>query len=338
MDVNEVPLLEVRDLKVHFVIKKRIGGVKGVVRAVDGVSLKIRKGDVIALVGESGCGKTTLGKAIAGLVKPTEGTILWKGRDVWKMYREDPKGFFEYKLRVQYMPQDPYSAFNPSKTVFEILCTPLLKWKRVTSRAECIDYVLKILSDIKVTPPEEYIFRYPHQLSGGERQRILFALITSVEPDVVVADEPITAVDVALRVDLMNLMLEYWERRRVAYVFISHELASARYITEKTGGKIGVMYLGKFVEFGPPRAVIENPLHPYTQALVDAAPELDLEIARKKRLRLREVDIPSATNPPKGCRFHTRCPYAMDICTEKEPPLIEVENGRYVRCWLYAKR
>ena len=327
-------IIELRDVKVYYTVRKgALLGVKKIVRAVDGVSLSIPRGKVISLVGESGCGKSTLGKVIAGLVKPTAGEVLWHGKNVWSLPKSE---FYVYRRKVQYMPQDPYSAFNPAKTVFDALCDPLIRWGKARSKAECIDIVLKTLEEIKVTPPEEYIFRYPHQLSGGERQRILFARILTVDPELIVADEAVSAIDVALRIDLMNLMLEYWEKKQLSYVFISHELASARYMAEKTGGSMAVMYLGQIVEMGPPRKLIEEPLHPYTEALVDATPELDIEMSRAKRLKLRAIDIPDASNPPPGCRFHTRCPYATARCARECPPLVEVEKGRYVRCWRYA--
>ena len=329
-------LVRVENLRIYFPLKKSIlGGVRGWIRAVDGVDLSIPPKVAISIVGESGSGKTTLGKAIAGLVKPTGGRILWRGRDVYSLPKED---FALFRRKVQYMPQDPYSAFNPSKTVFDHLCIPLMRWGRVSNRLECVDVVAKILESVKVTPPEEYMFRYPHQLSGGERQRILFARIMMVEPELVVADEPVSAIDVALRVDQMNLMLEFLEKIGVSYLFISHELASARYMAERGKGFIAVMYLGRIVEQGPPKALVENPLHPYTQALVDATPELDLEVARSKRLKLKSVDIPKPYEEIKGCRFANRCPEAMPKCFEEEPPLVEVERGRFVRCWKFVTR
>ncbi len=329
-------LIRVENLRIYFPLKKSIlGGVRGWVRAVDGVDLVIGSRTAVSIVGESGSGKTTLGKAVAGLVRPTSGRVLWRGRDVYSLPKEE---YALFRRRVQYMPQDPYSAFNPSKTVFDHLCIPLMRWGKASNRLECVDAVAKILESVKVTPPEEYMFRYPHQLSGGERQRILFARIMMVEPELVVTDEPVSAIDVALRVDQMNLMLDFLERLGVSYLFISHELASARYMAERGGGFIAVMYLGRIVEQGPPRQLVENPLHPYTEALVDATPELDLKRARSKRLRLRSVDVPKPYEEIKGCRFSNRCPDAMPRCFEEEPPLIEVSSGRLVRCWKFVKR
>jgi len=330
-----VNVVEVRDLRIYFPLKKGVlGGVRGWVRAVDGVDLAIPEASVVSLVGESGSGKTTLGKAVAGLVKPTSGKVLWRGRDVWSLSKEE---FSLFRRKVQYMPQDPYSAFNPSKTVFDHLCIPLMRWGRARDRLECVEEVARILESVKVTPPEEYMFRYPHQLSGGERQRILFARIMMVEPELVVTDEPVSAIDVALRIDQMNLMLEFLERQRVSYLFISHELASARYMAERGRGTIAVMYLGRIVEQGPPRDIIEDPLHPYTKALIDATPELDPRLARSKRLSLRSIDIPKPYEVTKGCRFANRCPKPMPRCFEEEPPLINL-GKRLVRCWRCYKR
>ena len=331
-----VPLVEVRDLRVYFTVRRGLFGGRGVVRAVDGVSLAIPEGGIVTLVGESGCGKTTLGRAIAGLVKPTSGDILFRGKSIWRMSRSE---FREYRRSVQIVHQDPYASLNPTKNVLQILSTPLLHWGIARSKAEAVEKVVELLEMVGLTPPEEFLRKYPHQLSGGQRQRVVIARAISVNPKLIVADEPITMIDVSLRLGILDLLLDLKRRLGTAYLFITHDFGAARYFTAKGGGVIAVMYLGKIVEMGPAEEVIRNPLHPYTQALLEAVPVPDPEISRRKRMPpLKSLDIPSPLNPPSGCKFHTRCPQAMPRCSREEPPLVEAKPGHYVACWLYAKR
>ncbi len=330
------PLIEVKNLKVYFPVKKSLFGKRLYVRAVDGVDLIIDVREVVTLVGESGCGKTTLGKTIAGLIKPTSGEILFEGKDIHSL---DRKSYLEYRRSVQIVHQDPYASLNPTKTVLQILSFPLRRWGIAKSREEIIERVTKLLELVGLTPPEEFLNKYPHQLSGGQRQRIAIARAISVNPKLVVADEPITMIDVSLRLGILDLLLDLRKKLGTAYLFITHDFGAARYLSAKGGGRIAVMYLGKIVDMGPAEEVIRNPLHPYTQILLQAVPVPDPELSRKKKpIKLRSLDIPSPLNPPPGCKFHTRCPYAMGKCSKEEPPLVEVKSKHYVACWLYLKR
>lgn len=329
------PIIDVKDLKVYFSIRKGIFGKTLYVKAVDGVDLSISEKEIITVVGESGCGKTTLGKTIAGLIKPTGGKILYKGKDLRKLSRMEYK---EYRRSVQMIHQDPFSALNPTKTVYQILSSPLKRWGFARSRAELIKKVSELLEVVGLTPPSDFLFKYPHQLSGGQRQRVVVARAISVNPKVVVADEPITMIDVSLRIGLLDLLLDLRERLGTAYLFITHDFGAARYFAAKGGGSIAVMYLGKIVEQGPAEDVIHDPLHPYTKVLLSAVPVPDPELTRKKKtIKLKSLDIPSPINPPPGCKFHTRCPESMNICSKKEPKLVEVKPNHYVACWLYTR-
>ncbi len=336
MSKSGTPLIEVRGLKVYFPVRKGLFGKRGVVKAVDGVNLKIFEGDIITLVGESGCGKTTLGKTIAGLLKPTEGSILFKGKDVSKLSKKE---YSEYRRSIQIVHQDPYASLNPTKTVFQILSYPLVKWGLARRGSELEERVRELLTLVGLTPPEEFMRKYPHQLSGGQRQRVAIARAISVHPRLIVADEPITMIDVSLRLGILDLMLDLRKKIGTSYLFITHDFGAARYFSAKGGGRVAVMYLGKIIEMGPAEEVIQNPLHPYTKALIEAVPVPDPTISKKKRMpKLRSLDIPSPMNPPSGCKFHTRCIHYMEICSKKEPPLIEAKPGHYVACWLYEGR
>ena len=329
------PIIDVKDLKVYFPIRKGIFGKTLYVKAVDGVDLSISEKEIITVVGESGCGKTTLGKTIAGLIKPTGGKILYKGKDLRKLSRMEYK---EYRRSVQMIHQDPFSALNPTKTVYQILSSPLKRWGFARSRAELIKKVSDLLEVVGLTPPSDFLFKYPHQLSGGQRQRVVVARAISVNPKVVVADEPITMIDVSLRIGLLDLLLDLRKRLGTAYLFITHDFGAARYFAAKGGGSIAVMYLGKIVEQGPAEDVIHDSLHPYTKVLLSAVPVPDPELTRKKKtIKLKSLDIPSPINPPPGCKFHTRCPESMNICSKKEPKLVEVKPNHYVACWLYTR-
>lgn len=358
-------ILYVKDLKTWFPLRRGLmdiltGKPRRYVRAVDGISFVIQDGDVFGLAGESGCGKTTTGKTILRLYNPTSGLIAYRPRkillDQLEQLGYEPKVVDEYgsidiasippkyltplRKEMQIIFQDPYGSLNPRMTIYDILEEPLIIHKIGETREERYEIVAKALEMVKLTPPEEFMFRFPHMLSGGQRQRIVIARALILNPRFIVADEPVSMLDVSIRAEILELMMELKAKMGLTYIFISHDLAVSRYITNK----LAIMYLGKIVEMGDTRRVIESPFHPYTRALIEAIPEPD----PKNRIKLREVpikgEVPSAINIPSGCRFYPRCvaldsnPSLKPYCTKREPPLIEVEPGHYVACWLYAKK
>ncbi|WP_436924206.1 ABC transporter ATP-binding protein [Halosimplex amylolyticum] len=322
---DEDPVLSMDDVEVHF--EKEAGFMDffsdpPAVKAVDGISLDIYENDVVVLVGESGCGKTTLGKTAVGLQRPTGGSVNYRGNDIWDVRDGGGDGsvsWSEIRRSLQIVHQDPGSALNPHRRNSKILEAPLKRWHKDLDGNDRRQRVMSMLEHVGMTPPEDYYERYPHQLSGGEQQRVALIRAMLMNPEVILADEPVSALDVSLRVEMMDLLIELQDMFDTSYLFISHDLANARYIAERTGGRIGVLYLGELVEIGPPEQVINNPQHPYTQALRWATPELDPEEERAEESPIREIDIPDPTNPPSGCRYHTRCPEAREVCAEQTP-------------------
>ena len=340
-------ILSLEDLMVHFeqsslaseVVPRSIQDWLGweeakPIRAVDGVSLDVEENDVVAIVGESGCGKTTLGKAAIGLQRPTSGTVRFDGDDIWAIREgtEDTDRTFEDVRRsLQIIHQDPGSALNPYRTVFSSLSRPLERWNPDLTIRDRRKHIKSLLRRTGITPAEDYMERYPHQLSGGEQQRIAMIRALMMEPDVILADEAVSALDVSLRIEIMNLMLDLQETFDTSYLFISHNLSNARYIAGRTGGRIAVMYLGEIIEVGPAEAVINDPRHPYTKVLRWATPSLDPDRATEEMREeppIRGIDIPDPSDPPSGCRFHTRCPEAREACVKEAPELIEAEEVR----------
>lgn len=331
---NEETVLSLTDVSVEF---ETGGGFLNVfsepsaVRAVDNVSLDIPENDVVAIVGESGCGKTTLGKTAIGLQRPTSGTISYRGQDMWaaKDRRGDIKiPYKDIRRSLQIIHQDPGSSLNPYKRVISTLSMPLKKWQPDLSREDRHARIQKMLETVEMTPAEDYAERYPHQLSGGEKQRVALIRALLMNPDVVLADEAVSALDVSLRVEMMDLLLDLQNRFNTSFLFISHDLSNARYLAEHANGRIGVMYLGEIVEIGPVQEVIENPQHPYTKALKQATADIHGD-SSGSGMGVRKVDIPDAENPPSGCRFHTRCPEAREICTSEHPEQIPTGNGEH---------
>jgi peptide/nickel transport system ATP-binding protein len=316
--------LEVKDLVKHFPVR---GGLlqrrRAVVRAVDGVSFTISRGETLGLVGESGCGKTTLSRMLLKLVEPTAGQIRLGGVDVTAL---SAAAMWEHRRRVQIVFQDPYSSLNPRLSAGTIVGEPLENF-RLASGREKERRVADLFSRVGLRP--ESMQRYPHEFSGGQRQRLGIAKALSVNPDLIVADEPVSALDVSVRAQVLNLMIALQDELRVAYLFVSHDLAIVRHVSHR----IAVMYLGRIVELADKRALFANPLHPYSQALLAAAPVPDPARRRTKRMIL-EGDVPSPMQPPSGCRFHTRCPYAEPACRVTDPPLLEVAPGHQVACLL----
>ncbi|BAD39281.1 ABC transporter ATP-binding protein [Symbiobacterium thermophilum] len=300
------------------------------VGALVGVNLSIEPGEIIAVVGESGCGKTTLGKVITDIYQPTEGRVLYKGKELRKLTKQEYK---EYRLGVQMIHQDSYAALNPNRTIFQSLSLPLLQHRLAHNQHDAWDQLSELFVEIGLTPPAQFLQKYPHQLSGGQRQRILLARALSVKPTLIVADEPVSMVDVSLRISLLDLMARANQKLGVSFVYITHDLGTARYIAHH--GRIAVMYLGRMVEINQIQAALDHPAHPYFHALISAVPEADptLRGERLTQLPLRSFDMPSVTNAPPGCKFHPRCPYAQEICEREEPKLREFEGG-LVACHL----
>ncbi|MCQ6559252.1 ABC transporter ATP-binding protein [Paenibacillus mendelii] len=315
-------LLELHNISMVFEQKSGLFGKATPIPAMVDVQLSFEPGEIVALVGESGCGKTTLGKVVTGLHKPTEGQLLYQGKDVWKMNKAE---FSEYRRSVQLVQQDSYAALNPMRTIFQSLSDPILQHKLVRSRKEAYDRVCELLDTVGLTPPEQYIEKYPHQMSGGQRQRVLLARAISLKPKLIVADEPVSMIDVSLRMAILRLMSNLNKSLGIAFIYITHDLATARYIAQY--GRMAVMYLGKIVEQGSVHDVLAAPKHPYLQALLSAVPVPNPRIAKAKReLPLKSLDMPSIMNPPSGCSFHPRCLYASQTCEQTAPSLMPYGN------------
>ncbi len=301
-------------------------GRKEWVHAVDDISFEIKRGDVLCLVGESGCGKTTTARALIRLDDPTGGRIFFEGVDIANISGDALKAF---RLKMQMIFQDPYTSTNPRMTIYDSVAEPLVVHK-LASGEELREKVAEALESVELTPPEMYMYRYPHELSGGQRQRVGIARALILEPEFIVADEPVSMVDVSLRAGILNLLLDLKNKYNLTYVFITHNLAQAKYI----GSRIAVMYLGKIVELGGTEETFEEPLHPYTKTLVSNVPIPDPDLVREK-IHLKG-EIPTPINPPTGCRLHPRCPYAVDVCGVEEPAFKEVKEGHFVACHLVS--
>ncbi len=323
---NEGVILRVQDLVKHFELKKAlftIGAPALTVKAVDGISFDIRSGEILGLVGESGCGKTTAGRLITRLENPTAGNISFLGVNIATIKGSELVAFRKY---IQMIFQDPYESLNPRFSVFRTVVEPLRVLGIGESKEEKLELVVKALEDAGLKPPQELLGRFPHELSGGQRQRVAIARALVVRPKFIVADEPVSMLDVSIRAGVMNQMLELRDKYDIPLLFITHDISVARYMSDT----IGVMYLGKIVEIGPTEEVIDRPTHPYTRALLAAVPVPDPEHAYPPVPISGE--LPSPINLPKGCRFRTRCVYATQICREVEPAAIEACKGHTALC------
>lgn len=317
-------VVEVKELKKYFPIKSGVlQRTVGQVRAVDGVSFRIKKGETFGLVGESGCGKTTIGRSILRLTDPTSGEVKISGMDIGSMKRNELR---LVRPKMQMIFQDPFSSLDPRMPVGEII-GEAVKEHKLVSKADYKEYILKVMKDCGLRP--YYIDRYPHEFSGGQRQRICIARALALNPDFIVCDEPVSALDVSIQAQIINLMKDLQEERKLTYLFISHDLSVVEHISDV----IGVMYLGTMVETGSKEEIFREPLHPYTKALFSAVPIADPDM--KMNRIILEGDIPSPANPPKGCKFHTRCAQCMGKCKEEIPVPKDMGNGHIVSCHLY---
>jgi oligopeptide/dipeptide ABC transporter ATP-binding protein len=320
----ERPLvLEVTDLKKHFPVKKGLlRRTVGQVYAVDGISLTVAEGETLGLVGESGCGKSTAGRAILRLVEPTSGVVKMQGQDISKLSKRELRPF---RKQAQIIFQDPFSSLNPRMTAGDIVAEPLLVHGMANKR-ERAEQVAGLFDRVGLRRAQ--MSNYPHQFSGGQRQRICIARALALGPKLIVGDEPVSALDVSIQAQVINLLQDLQRERKLSYLFISHNLAVVEHISHR----IAVMYLGRIVEYATTKQIFTNGQHPYTEALLSAVPVPDPTIKRKKIVL--QGDVPSPVNPPKGCHFHTRCPYAVDRCRVETPLLREIEPGHQVSCHL----
>ena len=330
-DDSEEFVLRVENLKKYFPLRKgffetMLSREEATVKAVDGISFNVRKGEIIGLAGESGSGKTTTGRLLLRLTKPTGGSIFFEGKDIAKL---DDREIKSLRRDMQIIFQDPFESLDPRMTIKDIVAEPLQVQKIAKNQEELEQRVKEALSDVELVPPEEFLTRFPHELSGGQRQRVAVARAFVLGPKFVVADEPVSMLDVSIRAEILNLMVDLVQKKGASVVFITHDLAVTKHVCDR----VVVMYLGKVMETASSAQLIDLPLHPYTQALIAAVPVPDPSYRRGDVI---SGEIPSPVNPPSGCRFHTRCPFAFERCTTEEPKLLEVEKDHYAACHLYT--
>ncbi len=318
-------LVDIKDLKMHFPVKSNglLRRTIGAVKAVDGLSFTVKRGETLGLVGESGCGKSTTGRAILQLHRPTSGSVMFDGQDLTKIKGEAMR---QMRRKVQIIFQDPYASLNPRMTVGDIIGEPIRVHKLRTGK----DVRIRVEELLKVVGLNPYfINRYPHEFSGGQRQRIGIARALAVEPDFIICDEPVSALDVSIQAQIINLLQDLQKEFNLTYLFIAHNLSVVKHISDR----VAVMYLGKMVELAPAAQLYIRPMHPYTQALLSAVPIPDPEIEKNRQRIILQGDVPSPLNPPSGCYFHTRCPLVIDKCRVEEPPFTDYGGGHFAACW-----
>lgn len=318
-------LISIENLKVYYTIGNTFS--EKLVKAVDDVSLEIKKGETLGLVGESGCGKSSFGKAILRLIEPTDGRVIYDGIDLVKL---SSRRMREQRKRLQMVFQDPYSSLNPRMTVGQIIGEPIKTFGLARGR-EVEERVQDLMEAVGLS--RRFVKRYPHEFSGGQRQRIGIARALALNPEFIVADEPISALDVSIQAQIMNLLEKLQADRHLTYLFISHDLRAVRHLSDR----VAVMYLGKIVELAPAKEIYQEPLHPYSQALISAVPVPDPEIEAKRERIILKGDVPSPIEPPQGCRFHTRCPFAIPECSYTSPKLKEIKPSHLVACIRISK-
>lgn len=325
---SQAPLVELNDVEMNFYKSKGIFRKPQTLNVLHNINFKIHKGEIVVVVGESGSGKTTLANVIAGLLDPTAGSYKFNGKEIHSMNKEETD---IYRNSIQMIQQDSYAALNPMRTMVKSLGDPILI-KRYTNKDNLLEKVKEVLEAVDLTPTEHFINKYPHQMSGGQRQRALIARALSMNPELILADEPVSMIDVSLRVSILNLLARLNEERKIAILYITHDLATARYVGKN--GRIAVMYLGEIVESGNLQDVLSNPQHPYLRALLTAVPIPDPRLSRmRKELDINGSELPDIANMPSGCRFHTRCMHCKEICKTKHPQPVQ-RGSSTVACHL----
>ncbi|MBR3376348.1 MAG: ATP-binding cassette domain-containing protein [Mogibacterium sp.] len=328
---EQTKLLEIKDLKKHFTVKKSGFNKNQTVKAVDGVSLDIYKGETLGLVGESGCGKTTLGRTIIRLYEPTSGTIVYDGKPIYDSRQKIAEKMLPYRRKMQIIFQDPSASLDPRMTVGEIVGEALDIHKLCPGKSERTARINQLLEEVGLNT--EHANRFPHEFSGGQQQRIGIARALAVEPEFIVCDEPISALDVSIQSQVVNMLEDLQAELGLTYLFIAHDISVVRHISNR----IGVMYLGNMVELAESYELYKNPIHPYTKTLMSAVPIPDPVVTRARERLILEGDIPSPINPPSGCKFHTRCPYATERCSQEIPEFKDYGGGHYAACHLLDK-
>ena len=328
MEKNEDILLKIEHLKKYYPVKSSsLKRSNGFVKAVDDISFDVKVGETFGIVGESGCGKSTMGKSVIRLIEPTDGKVILDGQDFTALKGKELK---KARENIKLIFQDPYASLNPRMTVKDIIGEPIDIAKIYKTKKERDDRIIEVMKQVGLNL--DYLYRYPHEFSGGQRQRIGIARAIALQPKLIICDEPVSALDVSIQAKIINLLKELQQKLGIAYIFISHDLSVVKHIADR----VGVMYLGNMMEMADKKALYSNPLHPYTQALFSAIPKISSE-----RIEEKEIlggDVPSPANPPKGCRFVTRCPKAMEICKSVRPELKEVELGHKCACHLYDNK